>query len=209
MLEIVLATNNPKKRLELEALLAGLPVRIVPPSELRNPPRPVEDGDTFEANALRKAVAFCEATGRLALADDSGLEVDALGGRPGVHSSRYAGEDGDDEANNRKLLAELEGVPDEKRTARFRCVLCLRGPQGSAETVEIFCDGRVEGRITRAPRGEGGFGYDPLFEIPSEGRTFAELGADYKNRHSHRARALAGMKEEIRALLERSASPNR
>ena len=198
MLEILLATNNAKKAEELRALLSDLPVTVRSAQDLDDPPRPVEDGNTFVANARIKAVGFGHvATGSHVLADDSGLEVDALEGRPGVYSSRFAGRDGDDEANNRKLLEELRGVPEASRTARFRCVLCLRSPDGD----ETLAEGVLEGRIADAPRGGAGFGYDPLFLIPSEGRTLAELGASFKQQNSHRARALAQMKEEIRSLV--------
>lgn len=198
-MQIVLATNNAKKAAELAAILGELPVTIVPASSLDDPPRPVEDGDTFEANARKKAVAFQAATGGWALADDSGLEVDALDGAPGVYSSRYAGVDGDDDANNTKLLEALANTPDAERTARFRCVLCLRGPAGE----EILASGKLEGVIGRERRGDGGFGYDPLFLIPSEGKSLAELGAPFKNIHSHRARALAQLEEKIRSLVDR------
>lgn len=200
MLEITLATNNPKKARELRELLADLPVNVQPASSLDDPPQVVEDGDTFEANARKKAIAFQSRTGGWALADDSGLEVDALDGKPGVHSARFAGTDGDDVANNAKLLESLEGVPDDRRTARFRCVLCLRGPDGE----EVLSRGSVEGVIGHTKRGTEGFGYDPLFTIPAEnGRSFAELGAEYKKVHSHRGRALAALRDEIRAIVDR------
>lgn len=202
-MKIVLATNNAKKAAELAAILEGLPVTIVPASSLDDPPQPVEDGDTFEANARIKAVAFQAATGGWALADDSGLVVDALDGAPGVYSSRYAGTDGDDDANNTKLLATLADTPDAERTARFRCVLCLRGPADE----EVLAEGTLEGVIGRERRGDGGFGYDPLFMIPSEGKSLAELGAPFKNRHSHRARALAQLEEKIRSLVDRVETP--
>ncbi len=198
-LEITLATNNPKKASELDRLLGDLEVRVRPAGTLDDPPKPEETGTTFIENARIKAVAFQEATGGWALADDSGLEVDALDGRPGVYSSRFAGREGDDAANNQLLIESLAEVDDAERTARFRCVLCLRGPDGE----EHLSEGSIEGVIGRERRGSEGFGYDPLFLIPSEDKTFAELGADYKSLHSHRARALAGMKETIRSIVER------
>jgi XTP/dITP diphosphohydrolase len=177
---------------ELRALVSGLVV--LSPDDIAIPPVD-EDGATFEANAIKKAKSACAASGMAALADDSGLEVDVLGGAPGVHSARYAGGDGhDDAANNRKLLAELGGVPDDLRTARFRCVLALVTPDGNVVTTA----GSVEGRIAHIPRGDNGFGYDPLFlvaEIP--GKTMAELDSDEKNRISHRARAMHAMRAAL------------
>jgi XTP/dITP diphosphohydrolase len=157
-----------------------------------------EDAATFAGNAEKKARAALERSGLPSLADDSGLEVDALGGAPGVQSARYAGEPCDDAANNAKLLGALESVPDDRRTARFRCALVFVDGDGT----RLASDGACEGRIGRAPRGAGGFGYDPLFLVEGDpaGRTMAELGAGEKNRISHRARALEKM---VRALDER------
>jgi XTP/dITP diphosphohydrolase len=164
MFEILLATQNPKKVREFRDLFDGLPVALRLASSLPAPLEVVEDGTTFEANARKKAAAFAEASGGWALADDSGLEVDALEGRPGVRSSRFAGPDTDDRKNNERLLAMLRGIPTERRGARFRCFLCLRDPGGR----EIAAEGSAEGRIVEEPRGEEGFGYDPLFLVPSE-----------------------------------------
>jgi XTP/dITP diphosphohydrolase len=152
-----------------------------------------EDAPTFAGNAEKKARAALAASGLPSLADDSGLEVDALDGAPGVRSARYAGAGHDDAANNRKLLEVLAGVPDEKRTARFRCALVLVDSDGT----RLATDGTCAGRIGRAPRGSGGFGYDPLFILDGDGRTMAELSPDEKNRVSHRARALAKMAEAL------------
>jgi XTP/dITP diphosphohydrolase len=189
---VVLASANPKKAAELRELL-GTAFDLVPrPAEV---PEVVEDGATFEANARLKAVALAAATGLTALADDSGLEVDALDGRPGVHSARYSGADATDAANVDLLLRELAPHPDpDDRRARFRCVVVLRRPDGE----ELVADGTVAGHIAPAPRGTGGFGYDPVF-VPDEGdgRTFGEMEPAEKHAISHRGRALA----ELRRLL--------
>lgn len=198
---LVLASRNRKKRKELEALLEGLPVEVRTLDDYPEVPDPVEDGETFAENAEKKAVFVAERTGMPALADDSGLEVDALGGRPGVHSARYAGDPNRktrDGANNRKLLEELDGVPEEKRTARFRCCIAFAVPGEFGAGVAARSDGKVEGVILESARGEEGFGYDPLFFHPSSGCTFAELAAGKKNELSHRARAL----RKIRPFLK-------
>lgn len=187
---IVVASANPKKAAELAELLSALPVEVLPrPPEV---PEVVEDGATFLANARLKAVALAEATGEAALADDSGLEVDALGGAPGVHSARYSGESATDADNVERVLAELARRATEPaaRTARFRCVLVLRSPDGG----ELVAEGAVEGHLIDAPRGEGGFGYDPIF-VPADGdgRTFAEMSPEEKQAISHRGRALRAL----------------
>ena len=181
---VVAATKNPDKAREVRAVLAV----VAPGVELIEGlewPDVEESGDTLEENALLKARAVAAATGLPALADDTGLEVAALGGAPGVHTARYAGPGAGYAANRRALLAALEGVAD--RRARFRTVVALAVP-GAAE---VLAEGVLEGWITREERGNGGFGYDPVFEV--EGRTLAELGEDHKNRISHRARALAAL----------------
>lgn len=192
---IVLATANPNKKRELARVLG----EVLPDCELvaRPPEVPdvVEDAETFLGNARLKAAALVEATGMAALADDSGLMVDALGGEPGVHSSRYAGEGASDAANVEKLLDELRirSVDDpQRRTARFICVIVLITPDGE----EIVAEGRVEGTIADSPSGVSGFGYDPVF-IPAEGfgRTFAEMSQEDKHAISHRGRALRGLAE--------------
>lgn len=154
----------------------------------------IEDGDSFLENALKKAREISQFTGEIALADDSGLEVDALGGRPGIYSSRFAGEDADDERNIDKVLELLKNIPEEKRTASFRCVLVLYDPEGGYEAFE----GKWDGRISEARRGTGGFGYDPIFYLPEAGKTVAELSAEEKNLWSHRAQALQALKEHLR-----------
>lgn len=198
MQELLIATSNPHKIEELAAMLEPLGIRIRSLDQLSESfPEPVEDGDTFEANAILKARAYAQATGLHCLADDSGLEVDALDGRPGVHSARFAGVEGGrderDRANNARLLEELGGLPHEQRSARFVCVICVARPDGSVLLTER---GTVEGHIGTAPRGTNGFGYDPLFELP-DGRTSAELPPEEKNRISHRARAAEGVKRKI------------
>lgn len=200
---LVVATHNRGKLGELRALLSDLDVEIVPLRDvLGRELVVVEDGATFEANAIKKARAAFEATTMLTLADDSGLEVDALGGAPGVHSARYAGEHATDADNNAKLLAalanEAPGSGDVVSKARFRCVLALIDPywnQGAPYVVEGVC----EGHVTRSPRGGSGFGYDPLFVVDGSDRTMAELPEGEKNRVSHRARAFA----KLRLVLEK------
>jgi XTP/dITP diphosphohydrolase len=185
----------------MEALLAGLPVEVRTLDEYPEVPDPVEDGETFAENAEKKAVFVAARTGLPALADDSGLEVDALDGRPGVHSARYAGDpdrETRDRANNEKLLRELQGVPDGERTARFRCCIAFAVPGENGTDVVARSDGKVEGVILEGLRGDEGFGYDPLFFHQPSNCTFAELAAKRKNQLSHRASAL----QEIRPFLE-------
>lgn len=198
--KVVLATKNPGKAKEIRSLMGDLPIEIVDLEAFPGLNLPSEDGETFADNALRKAEAVAEATGLWALADDSGLEVDCLNGRPGVFSARYAGEGCSDQENNRKLLEELRGVPIEKRRARYRCVVALVGPHGERRLFQ----GECEGLIADLPRGEGGFGYDPLFLLPEKGKTMAELDPEEKNRISHRGKALRKCKEWLRKRLKRS-----
>ncbi|HHW44437.1 MAG TPA: XTP/dITP diphosphatase [Desulfotomaculum sp.] len=202
-MELVLATRNPGKVRELSQMLAPLGYEVVSLDRYPGVPEIVEDGATFKDNAVKKAATVARHTGRLALADDSGLEVDYLGGAPGVHSARFAGEGHNDRANNEKLLNLLSGVPAEKRSARFRCVVAVATPDGRVFTAEGTC----EGVITTEPRGEGGFGYDPLFLVPEYGKTFGELEPAVKNRISHRGRALA-LAREILAGLREGGSPD-
>ena len=192
-MRLVLATANPDKARELAALLEGFEVALRPVDL----PDVEETADTLEGNARLKAAAVMEATGELAVADDTGLEVDALDGRPGVRAARYAGPGATYADNVRKLLAELENVPSARRTARFRTVAVAVFPDGR----EVVAEGTVEGRIAESPRGEAGFGYDPLF-VPDggNGRTFAEMSAAEKSTISHRGRAL---RELSRLLLTR------
>ncbi len=195
MPKLVLASKNKGKLRELQELLRGTGWETVSLAMFPAMPPVVEDGATFAENAVKKAQATSAFTGEWALADDSGLEVDALNGAPGVYSARFAGEHGDDAANNRRLLRELAGVPFAERTARFRCVMALASPMGRVWTTEGTC----EGRIGFEPRGENGFGYDPLFVLAS-GQTMAELPETEKNRISHRARAMAAMGRLLKEL---------
>jgi XTP/dITP diphosphohydrolase len=184
MPSILIATSNPGKAREFQEML-GLAWEVRTLKDLPEVPEIVEDGATFEANAQKKARALADCWDGLVMADDSGLEVDALGGAPGVHSARYAGRQGDDAANNLKLLAALAGVPPERRGAQFRCVLVVRIPDGMEQAFQGLC----RGRILEAPRGTGGFGYDPIFVPEGESRTLAELSPAAKHALSHRGQA--------------------
>jgi XTP/dITP diphosphohydrolase len=198
---VVLATHNRGKLNELRALLAGLPIQLVPiDAVLPGRPPVVEDGATLEDNALIKARAAASATMLVSIADDSGLEVDALGGRPGVRSARFAKEGATDAENNAALLAALDEVDDDQRAARFRCVLALVDP--FAETDEpLFAEGRCEGAITRQASGAGGFGYDPLFVVRGYERTMADLDDAEKNLVSHRAKAVLALRPRLAELV--------
>ena len=192
--ELVLATRNRHKRAELATLLADLPIRIRTMDEFPDVPDVVEDGATCEANAIKKARAVLEATGLLAVADDTGLEVDALGGRPGVYAARYAGMQATYEDNWKKLLQEMTGIPRDRRTAHFVTVAAVAWPSESLEVTT----GRLDGLIAEEPAGARGFGYDPVFYVPELGKTLAELSGEEKNRISHRAKAFA----QVRNLLQ-------
>jgi XTP/dITP diphosphohydrolase len=190
----VLASNNQGKIAEFNRMLAPWAITVSAQGEL-GVDSPEETASTFVENALIKARHASRITGLPALADDSGLAVDALNGAPGVWSARYAGAEGDDEANNRKLLDALADIPPEQRSARFICLLVLmRHPQ---DPIPMICEGQWEGRIATAPSGTQGFGYDPLFFVPSENATSAELPADRKAELSHRGRALAQLKARL------------
>lgn len=184
-MKIVLATRNKGKIKEIREILKGAPVELLTLEDFPAVTLPPEDGKTFLENALKKARFVSKETALPALADDSGLEVDSLGGGPGVRSARYAGEGAMDEDNVEKLLKELKGVAPGKRGARFRCVAALVLPSGE----ELVFEGTIEGAITLEPRGEGGFGYDPVFLIPEKGKTAAQLTMDEKNAISHRGKA--------------------
>ena len=190
-MKLILASRNPGKLRELQELLSGFGVEVLLESQVGLDLEVEETGTTFEENSLLKARAVMEAAGLAAIADDSGLEVDALNGAPGVYSARYGGLDSD-EARTALLLQRLEAVPDAQRTARFVSVLTACLPDGRV----IQARGTCEGRITRAPLGSGGFGYDPVFLVPELGRTFAEMPAEEKNRISHRANALRQFAEK-------------
>lgn len=193
-MEIVLATKNEDKIKEIREILKGLPVNIITFKDISKDLSVEEDGESLEENAVKKATEWMEETGKPALADDSGLEVDYLNGAPGVYSSRFAGKNATYTDNNKKLLKMMERVPEENRKARFRCVAALVFPDGKKE---IF-NGTIEGIITPDIRGATGFGYDPVFLIPKYGKTFAELGEEIKNKISHRAEAF----KKVRNYLE-------
>lgn len=193
MTRLLLATNNSGKIREFTNLLKGIPYEIVTPAELGIITEVEETGETFEENARLKATTFTAESRLLSLADDSGLEVDALGGEPGPLSHRYAGEGASDADRIDYLLEKLKDVPEDKRTARFRCVIAIASPDGTVE----LCSGECPGVITTEPRGRNGFGYDPVFYVTELGKTMAELTPEEKNRISHRARAA----EKARELL--------
>ncbi len=192
-MQLVLATNNQDKIKEMKNLLDDLPITILTADDFLEFPDVEETGTTLEENSLIKAKAIFEFTGLPALADDTGLEVDALHGAPGVYSSRYAGEDVTYEDNNRKLIAEMENVPAEKRTARFRCVMTICWDETTIETV----DGIAEGVIAETLGSVQGFGYDPVFYYPSSQKLFSEMTIEEKNQISHRGLAL----QEVRTLI--------
>jgi len=193
MKELLVASGNKGKLREFGELLQGVVQTILSPADFPGLPEVEEDGDTFEANAIKKARSAAIFTGRPVLADDSGLAVDYLAGRPGVYSARFAGEGASDADNNALLLRELAGVPAERRGAAFHCVIALCRPDGSCQTF----DGMLAGEILEAPRGEGGFGYDPLFLVPEYGQTFSELPIEIKNAISHRGRAMQQLKAAL------------
>jgi XTP/dITP diphosphohydrolase len=196
-MKLVLATNNRHKIREISEILEGLDVEIITKDSFEDFPEVDETGTTLEENATLKAEAVYEYTGQPSLADDSGLEVDALGGRPGVSSARYAGPGCTFADNNAKLLKALDGVSDEKRSARFRCVIAICFEKGETKLAE----GRIDGTITRELRGRQGFGYDPVFLVPHLGLTFAEMPADQKNSLSHRGRAVRKARKVIEEYL--------
>lgn len=191
---IVIASGNAGKLREIERILGALDVEFVPQSEF-GLTEADETGNTFVENALIKARHAALMTGLPAIADDSGLVVAALGGRPGVHSARYAGPEAKDDENIDKLLAELRDIPDADRAAAFHCCACYVSPDDSTS---LIAEGRWDGVILRSRRGDGGFGYDPVFHDPDCGRTAAELGAEQKNARSHRGKALAALAEMMR-----------
>ena len=199
MTRVVLATRNAHKVEELSAMLAGLPVEVLSYVDFPDMPEVVEDGATLEANAVKKAVAVAEFTGLPSLADDTGLEVDALDGAPGVRSARYAGVDADTDKNNRKLLAELVGFTGTDRSATFRCVVALAEPGRDTQTVV----GATQGVILEAPKGDGGFGYDPLFLPDGYGSTYAEMTSSEKNDVSHRGKAIKSASTLLRRLVKK------
>ena len=194
---LVIATRNPRKLEEIAAILGPLGIRTMALDDCADVPPVPETGETLEDNARTKALAYARATGEWTLADDSGLEVDVLDGRPGVRSSRWGGQDGNDRLNNETLMQALAAHPQETWTARFRCVMALATP----DRVLAVAEGACEGRITDQPAGSNGFGYDPHFYLPDLGRTMAQIPPELKNRLSHRAQAISAMKQRLAQLL--------
>jgi XTP/dITP diphosphohydrolase len=195
---LVVGTRNPKKRAEIFEILGDLGLEIADLSRWPDAPEVIENGTTFEANARKKAVELATALHQWVLGEDSGLVVPGLNGRPGVYSARYAGKQGDDAANNARLLAELAPLPEDCRAAYYVCSVALADPEG---VVQACVEGRCHGEIVRELRGNGGFGYDPLFVIPEYHRTFGDLSARVKHAISHRARALAQLRPALRRLV--------
>ena len=194
---IVIGTYNNNKKSEIRKILNEIPVRLLDLEDFENPPDIIEDGVTFEDNAIKKALELAGFCQMCVMADDSGLEVDALDKRPGVLSSRYCGEDTGYEEKCLRLLKELKGVPFEKRTARFRCAIAFAVPDRLQFVVKASC----EGIISNEPKGNNGFGYDPIFYVPEHELTMAELGSEVKNRISHRALALELFKTNLMELV--------
>lgn len=195
---IIFATGNEGKMKEIRQIMAGIDVELLSMRQAGIEADIVEDGKNFEENAIIKAKAVAEKTNHIVLADDSGLEIDFLNKEPGIYSARYLGEDTSYDIKNANLLERMEGVPDEKRTARFVCAIAAAMPDG-----EIFTTlGVIEGRIGCEPKGENGFGYDPIFYLPEYGCTSAELSEEKKNAISHRGRALEAMREELGKRIE-------
>jgi XTP/dITP diphosphohydrolase len=195
-MEVIVATRNRGKLREFRDALKGLNLRIHGLSDFPEAPEVEEDGESFTENALKKARFYATDLRKLTLADDSGLEVDSLKGRPGVYSARYAGGKASSQENNRKLLRELQGVPISKRGARFKCIVAIRSPEGK----EAIAEGSCKGRIGFKEKGKKGFGYDPLFILPKEGKTMAELSLEEKNRVSHRGKALRKIRKIIKTF---------
>ncbi len=198
MMKAVIATNNRHKLEEIGQMLVDYDMEVLSMKDVGlEGLEIVEDGNSFEENALIKARTVMERTGMLSIADDSGLEVEAIGNQPGIYSARFAGEEANDEANNQKLLSLLKDVPQEKRSARFVCAIAAVFPNGEILTLR----GECPGQIGYAPQGAAGFGYDPLFIVPQLNKTFAELGAEAKNKISHRSVALEKLKVALRDRL--------
>jgi len=200
--DLVIATRNKKKLREIRELLADLDFNVLSVEDFAGVPEIQEDGNTFQENAEKKATQTARIVKRLTLADDSGLEIDYLGGAPGIHSARFAGENATDEDRNRKVLDLLKSAPKQERKARFQCAIAIARPDGGAEVVVGTC----EGEIALKPRGSAGFGYDPLFIVPEYGKTYAELGQEKKNQISHRAIALKKAKERLRTYQGKTSS---
>ena len=204
-MKIVLATKNAHKVEEIKAMLAGLTLEIMSLADFPDIPEVEETGTTFAENASLKASAISDATGLIALADDSGLEVDALGGDPGVYSNRFAGTGATDRDKYMRIVKLLADIPEPKRSARFRAAVAIATPAGDIHVVE----GKVEGTIAHEPKGEKGFGYDPIFYIPQLGKTMAQLEPWEKNLISHRARALEAAKNVLIQLISNKENPGK
>ena len=197
-MELVVATKNLGKVREIRKALKGFELRIYTLSDFPDVPEIREDGKSFTENALKKGRFYSKYLGKLAIADDSGLEVDALGGLPGIHSARYAGKGASNRENNRKLLKEMEGIRLSKRGAKFRCVIAMVSPDGR----EAIAEGTCKGRIGFKEVGKKGFGYDPLFILPQYGKTMAQLSIEEKNRISHRGKALRKLRRIIETFMD-------
>jgi XTP/dITP diphosphohydrolase len=201
ILKLLIATTNAGKFAEVQAFLEALSIEILSLTDLGHWPEVIEDGATFEENALKKAKTLAQFSGLVTLADDSGLEVDALNGAPGIYSARYAGEEGDDRKNNEKLLAALKDVPEDKRGARFVCALALCAPKANGLREWVFRES-CEGQIAFALKGENGFGYDPLFFYSEFGKTFGEIDRETKSTVSHRGKALRKLAQALPSLVD-------
>ncbi|MBU2703284.1 XTP/dITP diphosphohydrolase [Sporomusaceae bacterium BoRhaA] len=199
--EIIVATQNAGKVKEISQAMRHLPIKVLSLADCGTFPEPIENGGTFEENALLKARYYAALTGKPCLADDSGLEVDSLGKAPGVYSARYAGEHATDKENNHKLLQALAAMPEAKRTGRFRCVLALV-ESGDLHGFVLTTEGVCEGEILQQPRGEHGFGYDPLFFMPKLNKTLAEVTVEEKNQISHRGQALGKLVDKLQEYLK-------
>jgi len=200
MKDVIIATKNPGKAREFEEIFASRGITVRTLLDFPEIPEVEETGTTFEENAILKAESISRALNKMVIGDDSGLIVDALEGRPGIFSARYAGEPKNDENNTDKVLVELQGVPDEKRTARFYCALAISIPGQETKTVSGTC----EGQILEERRGTNGFGYDPVFYVPEKRQSMAELSSDEKNQLSHRANALKKLDVVLDSILERA-----
>lgn len=199
-MRIVIASSNKGKVREIEQICVGLNVEFLHLGNFSNVPKILEDGDTYEENATKKALEIERFTSILTLGEDSGLEVDALGGKPGIFSARYAGEGANDKDNNEKLLGALKDVPLEKRTCRYRSCIVI----ATAEKVQAVSEGICEGLVATQPKGKNGFGYDPLFYVPEYKKTMAELPQEIKNKISHRAKALSTLRSQLQELKKQS-----
>lgn len=200
MIEIIIATRNEAKLKEILRIVGNEDIRFKSLRDFPGTPEIEENGKTFRENAIIKACAVAKMTGMIALADDSGLEVDALGGEPGIYSARFGGENLNDRKRNILLLKKMEGIPEERRNARFVCTVAIATPDGNVNVAEGFCNGK----ISFSPRGNSGFGYDPIFLIPSFDKTFAELGPEIKDNISHRAIALRKASEILKSITGNS-----